>query len=95
MPIAVEHPDQPEVGRLTEELDAHQKPLYPPESHHGIDIASLSQPNVVFAVTRSSDGRAIGCGAVVLGNEYAELKRMYVPPGNRGQSIGKALLSFL
>ena len=95
MSIANEHPDQPEVIRLIEELDAYQKPLYPPESHHGIDIASLSQPNVVFAVARSSDGRAVGCGAVVLGEDYAELKRMYVLPGNRGQGIGKALLAFL
>jgi len=95
MSIAIEHPEQPEVARLIQELDAYQKPLYPPESHHGIDIASLSQPNVVFAVARSSGGRAVGCGAVVLGEEYGELKRMYVRPGSRGQGIAKALLAFL
>ena len=95
MPIAIEDPDQPDVVRLIEQLDAYQMPLYPLESHHGINIATLSQANVVFAVARSSDGRAVGCGAVVLGEQYAELKRMYVIPGSRGQGIGKALLAFL
>jgi putative acetyltransferase len=95
MPIAIERPDQPEVTRLIEELDAYQMPLYPPESHHGMDIMALCRADVVFAVARSSDGRAVGCGAVVLGREYGELKRMYVLPGSRGQGIGRALLTFL
>jgi len=95
MHIAIERPDQTEVARLIEELDAHQMPLYPLESHHGVDIATLCQPNVVFAVARSSDGRAVGCGAVVLGQEYGEIKRMYVLPASRVQGIGMALLEFL
>jgi putative acetyltransferase len=95
MPIAIEHPDQPDVVSLIEELDAYQKPLYPLESHHGVDIAALRGPNVVFAVVRSSDGRAVGCGAVVLREQYGELKRMYVQPGSRGHGLGEALLAFL
>ena len=95
MPIAIEYPDQPDVVRLIEELDAYQKPLYPLESHHGVAIAALCQANVVFAVVRSADGQVVGCGAVVLGEQYGELKRMYVRPGSRGQGIGEALLVFL
>ena len=95
MPIAIEHPDQPDVVRLIEELDAHQIPLYPLSSHHGIDMAALCEPNVIFAVARSYDGQAVGCGAVVLGAEYGEIKRMYVRPDSRGQGIAKALLAFL
>ena len=95
MRIALERPEQPEVVRLIEELDAYQKPLYPPESHHGIDVEALSQPNVLFAVVRSAEGQAIGCGAVVIGAEYGELKRMFVRAENRGQGISKALLAFL
>jgi putative acetyltransferase len=78
-----------------DELDAYQEPLYPPESHHGIDIAALGQPNVLFAVVRSADGAAIGCGAVVLGADYGEIKRMFVRPQHRGRGISKALLVFL
>jgi hypothetical protein len=67
MRIAIEDPGQPDVVRLIEQLDAYQMPLYSPESHHGIAIATLSRPNVVFALARSADGGAVGCGAAVLG----------------------------
>ena len=93
--IALEHPDQPDVMQLIAQLDAYQKPLYPPESHHGIDMKALTQPNVIFAVARSPEGAAVGCGAVVLNEDYGELKRMFVQPSRRGQGIAKALLAFL
>jgi len=53
------------------------------------------ESNVLFAVARTDDGTAIGCGAVVLGPEYGEIKRMYVDPTARGQGWGKRLLAFL
>jgi putative acetyltransferase len=93
--IARESPNQPAVMRLIDELDAYQKPLYPAESHHGIDMDALLQPNVIFAVARSDADEVIGCGAIVLGQDYGELKRMFVSPRQRGQGIGKALLAFL
>jgi putative acetyltransferase len=94
MRIALERPDQPDVVALIDELDAYQKPLYPPESHHGIDIAALLQPNVLFAVVRV-EAVAIGCGAVVLTPEYGEIKRMYLSNAHRGQGIARLLLEFL
>ena len=95
MHIAFEPPDQPEVIALIAELDAYQDTLYPPESRHFLDLHSLKQPNVVFAVARSANGLAVGCGAVVLGSGYGEIKRMYVQPGGRGQGIAKQLLAAL
>lgn len=95
MLITLEHPDQPEVVALIDELDAFQKPLYPPECHYGIDMAALSQPNVLFAVARDAAHRAQGCGAIVLGTELGELKRMYVRPACRGQGVARRLLAFL
>src|SRR5688572_15630663 len=44
--VELESADQPEVVRLIDELDAFQKPLYPAESHHGIDLAALLAPGV-------------------------------------------------
>jgi putative acetyltransferase len=93
--IALEPADQTEVLHLIAELDAYQKPLYPPQSHHGIDVQALMQDNVVFAVVRDTHGNAVGCGAVVVGTEHGELKRMYVRPRHRGQGIARALLAFL
>ncbi len=95
MHVALESPDQPEIIALIEELDAYQKPLYPAESHHGIDITALSQPNVLFAVARNAQGRAVACGAIVLEEQYGELKRMFTAPAHRGQGIAGRLLAFL
>jgi putative acetyltransferase len=95
MPIALEPPDQPDVLQLIAELDAYQTALYPAESNHLLDIASLKQPQVLFAVARDPQGAALGCGAVVLAGEFGELKRMYVPPRFRGQGVAKALMQFL
>ncbi len=95
MHVALETPDQPEVIALIAELDAFQDTLYPPESRHSLDLTSLKQPNVVFVVARTGEGQAAGCGAVVLGREYGELKRMYVRPAFRGLGIAKQVLSRL
>jgi putative acetyltransferase len=93
--IAIESPDQPDVIRLIAELDAYQDSLYPPEARYALDLASLKQPNVLFAVARAADGSAVGCGAVVLGDEHGELKRMYVHPQSRGGGVARRLLALL
>lgn len=95
MHIALEPANQPEVLALIEQLDAYQKPLYPAESHHGIDMAALSQPNVVFAVARDEWGHAVACGVIVLETRYGELKRMFTLPSHRGRGIARSLLLFL
>jgi putative acetyltransferase len=93
--IALERPDLPEAIALIDELDAYQRPMYPAESHHGIDVEALARPNVRFALARGGDGRAIGCGAIVLERDYGEIKRMFVRPGFRGRGVATALLAFL
>jgi putative acetyltransferase len=95
MHITLESPNQPAVIQLIAELDAYQDTLYPPESRHSLDLTSLCQPNVLFAVARDTDGRAIGCGAVVLGKDYGELKRMYVHPSSRGRGVAQGVLARL
>lgn len=59
MRIALESPDQPEVIALIDAPDAYQIPLYPAESHHGIDIAALCRPEVLFAVARTEGREAV------------------------------------
>jgi putative acetyltransferase len=95
MYIATEPANQPEVLALIEQLDAHQIPLYPAESHHGIDVAALSQPNVIFAVARDPSGQAVACGAIVIELAYGELKRMFTLPSHRGKGIARALVQWL
>jgi len=93
--IFFESPDQPEVIALIAELDAYQDRLYPPESRHALDLSSLKQPHVLFAVARDAAGQAVGCAAVVLGPDYGELKRMFVRPACRGQGAARRLLAAL
>ncbi|KQV53250.1 GCN5 family acetyltransferase [Pelomonas sp. Root1217] len=93
--ISFESANQPEVIALIAELDAYQDTLYPPEARYALDLASLTQPNVVFAVARDAGGRAVGCGAIVLGLEFGELKRMFVSPTARGKGLAKRLLARL
>ena len=93
--IDVESPDQPDVIALIGALDAYQDSLYPPESRHALDLPSLKRPNVLFAVARDGGGQAIGCGAIVIGAEFGEIKRLYVHPRGRGQGVARKLLALL
>lgn len=93
--IGIESPDQPEVIALIAELDEYQDSLYPPESRHALDLASLKQTNVLFAVARDGAGQAVGCAALVLGPEFGEIKRLYVNPRGRGQGVARKLLALI
>jgi putative acetyltransferase len=95
MHVALEFPRQQEVVALIAELDAYQDTLYPAEARYALDLDSLAQPNVLFGVARDDEGRAVGCGAIVLGAAYGEVKRMYVRPEARGQGAARHILDTL
>jgi putative acetyltransferase len=95
MTLTPESPDQPEVIALIAELDAYQDTLYPPESRHALDLASLQRANVLFFVARDDARQAVGCAAVVLDAGCGEIKRMYVAPRCRGQGVARGLLQAL
>jgi putative acetyltransferase len=95
MQIQFETPDQPEVHALIGELDDYLYSLYPAENVYALDIASLLEPNVLFAVVRDAAGASIGCGAIVLKPEYGEIKRMYVRARARGQGAARRLIETL
>lgn len=95
MPISFESPNQAEIITLIAELDAYQDSLYPAEARYALDLASLVQPNVLFAVARNDEGTAIGCGAVVLNDRYGEIKRMYVRPQARGTGAARQIIESL
>jgi putative acetyltransferase len=92
--IHIENPEQPEVVAMLAASDAFHAALYPPESNHLLDIASLTAPEVTFFVARL-DGRVTGIGAIVRRDQYAEIKRMYVDPGMRGHQLGRRILEAL
>ena len=95
MQIRFESPNQADVLALIAELDAYQDTLYPAEARYALDLTALEQDNVVFVVARDDAGAAVGCGAVVLGDEVGELKRMYVRPSQRTQGVAAQVLGQL
>lgn len=95
MQISFESPHQADAIALIAELDAYQGALYPPESHHALDLTSVSAERVLFVLARDDSNLAVGCGAVVLNPEYGELKRMYVRPEQRGLGIARNVLQML
>ena len=90
--IALETPNQPEALALLTASHALVASLYPAESNHMLSVAELMGPGRAFLMARRG-GRAVGCGAVVLDPDGAELKRMFVPETDRGQGLGRRLLA--
>lgn len=95
MNITLEFPNQPDIIALIADLDAYQDTLYPAEARYALDLTSLCQPNVLFAVARNTEGTAIGCGAIVVNDSYGEIKRMYVQPGDRGKGVARKIIDML
>jgi putative acetyltransferase len=93
--IARETPRQGDVVALIRQSDALMQSLYPAESNHLVDIDQLAQPHVHFLVAREH-GRALGCGAFVLGEGgQAEMKRVFVDPAGRGKGVARVLMEAL
>jgi GNAT superfamily N-acetyltransferase len=93
--ISRERPDSPDASALIEELESHLASLYPSESRHGYSVEKLIAQGVAFFLIRD-EGVAAGCGGIQLfGQEYGELKRMYVRPEFRGRGFAKLLLDHL
>src|SRR5437763_11017961 len=82
----------PDAAALVAELDGVLGAVYEPEQRHGLSIEQVFGPRVRFFVARL-DGEAVGCGAVALFEDYAEVKRMYTRESVRGRGVGKALLA--
>lgn len=86
--------DGPDVRRLTEKQQRELRDRYDGQGEPGRPPTAADVSVVLLA--RDDAGVAIGCGALrALGNQAAELKRMYVVPAARGAGVAKALLAAL
>ena len=93
--LQIEKPDKAEIVELVRQLDEYLEALYPPESNHLLDINTLMGENIIFLTAKDGE-RYVGCGALRLfKGQYAEIKRMYVLPSERGKKIAYRLLSEL
>jgi GNAT superfamily N-acetyltransferase len=86
--------DDADVQHLTAAQQAEIRARYGGKGEPGTP-PSAADVNVVL-VARDEDGTALGCGALrALGDDAAEVKRMYVVPSARGLGVSKALLAGL
>lgn len=96
MSIVIEHVNGPtdEARRLIEELEAELSGSFRAEQRHGLSVARVFQPGVVFFVARL-DGEPAGCGGVAFAGGLAEVKRVYVRPSARSRGVARAILARL
>ena len=86
--------DDADVQRLTADQQAELRARYGGAAEPGIE-PSADDVSVVL-VARDDEGTALGCGALrALGDDVAEVKRMYVVPAARGRGVSKAVLAAL
>jgi len=84
-----------DAQQLIAELNKELSATYPEEgaTHFRLDPSEVADGNGAFLVVYR-DGAAVGCGAVRrLDATTAEVKRMYVRSGLRGEGLGAALLA--
>lgn len=92
--ISNESPDSTDSQALMEELGAILQAITGSSGSASFDVSDLRADGARFAVARTPDGLAIGCGAFrPFAEGVAEIKRMYARPGHRG--VGSAILAHL
>jgi putative acetyltransferase len=93
--ISLEDPAQSDVVELLRHGEAFSASLYPPKSNHHLSLHALRRPEVRFLVARDADGKALATGALVLHDDWAEIKRMWVEEAARGRGIARRVLNAL
>lgn len=97
MTITIERadPGSAEILPLLLDGERYSASLYPAESNHILPVEVLRAANVYFVVARNGSGAIVGTAALVLYDGWAEVKRMWVVPSERGKGISKTLLDDL
>lgn len=92
--IRVEHPLTPTSRALIAASQAALEEVYTSDEIFTYSPEELDAPNTMFFVART-EGRPLGCVALVDEGSYGEVKRLYVTPEARGLGVARALLGEL
>jgi GNAT superfamily N-acetyltransferase len=94
--VRIESLEQAEVRALLAALDHEQDRLLSPKQITGRNgAAALRRSAMRLAVVRDAQMRVVGCGALLLQDECAELTQLMVQASRRGQGLGQLLLAKL
>lgn len=95
MRIVAVSPASGEARELIRELDMEIAALYPGLPINGIDAAEFESAGGYFVIATGA-GQPLGCGAFrPLGEDCAEIKRMFVRPAARRRGISRQILRHL
>ncbi|KAB0681833.1 GNAT family N-acetyltransferase [Aureimonas leprariae] len=93
MRIAVEAPLQDEVRALVAALNAHLRPLSPPEFQFQLTAEQMAGGDTTVFIVRDETSRPVGMGALKAHDaSTGEVKRMYAAPEVRGKGVGWLVL---
>lgn len=91
--VRQESPLQDDVRAMVEELNAHMRPLSPPEFQFQLSAEQMAEPGVSVFVVRDRQGAAIGMGSLKKHtDELGEIKRMFTRPAIRGSGLGRTII---
>ncbi|MDK2594095.1 GNAT family N-acetyltransferase [Pseudoalteromonas obscura] len=91
------HSQSAGLAELFEEIDLLMNSLYPAEANDLVPISEIDSPQT-YIIGHYDNGELVACGSFVLKEDigvYAELKRIYVKPSQRGKGMAKAILEHL
>jgi len=85
-------PGAPEAVGLLRASHALMRRMFAPEENHFLSIDALRAPDIRFFLAETQ-GRALGCAALVLNPGYGEVKSMFVASAARGSGAADALMT--
>jgi putative acetyltransferase len=87
-------PRSAEGTALLTASQAYLASLYPAEDNHYLSIDELCAPHIRFFIAEAATG-PVGCVALAVMGDYAEVKSMFTDPAARGAGVGAALMAAL
>lgn len=84
-------PHHPQATALLKQSHALMQSLFAPEDNFYLDIDDLVAPNIHFFTGRDGDD-ILGTGALMIKDNYGEVKSMFVAEAARGKGVAAALL---
>ena len=90
--IAIESASQSDVCALLRAGHEQMDALIPDRVRQDFSTEAVSRNDVKLLVARI-DGVAVGCCAIVLKEDYSELRKMYVSPNARRKGVADHLLA--
>ncbi|KZN62413.1 hypothetical protein N473_19360 [Pseudoalteromonas luteoviolacea CPMOR-1] len=82
------------LAALFDEIDTLMNSLYPADANDLVPIDEVDNSNT-YLIGHYHEEELVACGSYIVKQDYAELKRIYVKPSQRGKGLAKAIVQHL